>query len=87
MKNIIVILMLTISVAASASWRVKQHPHNQGYYVINGSDANPNTVWIKAKNKRAAKKLANKLNKAEKKDENGFWNDGSEHCANPLNEC
>jgi len=83
MKIIATILLLTLSISASASWRIKQDNHTQEWFVINGSDAEPSTIWIKSATKRTAEKLAKKLNKAE----NSFWDDGSDYCANPLNEC
>ena len=85
MKIFAYILVLAISTSASAQWHPKLHAATQQWYVINGSDEDPNTTWIKTKNKRTAKKLAKKLHKLEEED--GVWDDGSEYCQNPLNEC
>jgi len=86
-KTLTVIFLLTACMSASATWEVKQGRFDQDYYVMNGHDNRPGTTKIKAGSEKDAKKLAKKLNKAEKKDKKGVYDDGSEHCDNPLVNC
>ena len=87
MKTILVVLLMSLSISASAGdkpWKTYQDGNN--YYIVDGPTKGGGTNWIAVRSEKAGKKLAKKLNKIKKKDE-GVWNDGTDHCNDPINEC
>lgn len=94
MKNTIRSLLITMALCAStmsfAEWSYEHVPLLNKWVVSDGKQS------INFNTEKGAKKATRALNKNEKKNKkkeerndggNGFWNDGSDHCANPLNEC
>ena len=84
MRTLIFIVMLGIGTSLLAWSASNNGSHTaDGWYVKDDRD----TIRIYTNDKKAAKKLARKLNKIDKQDKEGVWDDGSEQCKDPLNEC
>ena len=90
MKNVLLIVVFLFSTtlhAGNTTWEAS--PWNGAWRVSIGSKERGNYNEVGGiTSERKAKRLARKLNRIAKKDKKkGFWDDGSDHCANPLNEC
>ena len=90
MKTILVVLLMSVSIAASAGNSKWHYEYGDDYkhYIIDGRVGEGSTNSIEVKDRKAGEKLAKKLNKAKKKDDKkGFWNPREEFCADPANDC
>lgn len=88
MKTILVVLLMSASIASFAgsnNWKTEYR--NGTYYIVDGPISSGSTNWIKAGSEKQAKKLAKKLNKIKKKDKQGVRDDGTGNCDNPLINC
>ena len=88
MKNLIsTVLFLSAISLCSFSYAEWSYSYNSFSKTYSVSDGKSSIQFKKEKNARKAAKALNKNDKKVAKQNDGFWNDGSEHCANPLNEC
>lgn len=88
MKVLLVVLLMTVSLTASASKWHYDYGDDHKHYIIDGRKGEGSTNRIEVKDRKSGKKLAKKLNKIKKKDDKkGFWNPREEFCADPQNEC
>lgn len=79
-----IVTLLSFSTQSFAEWSYSHVPFVGKWVVTNGEKT------IELETEKGAKKAARALNKNDKKvakQESGVWNDGSDYCANPLNEC